>query len=407
MTTRLHPLSAQRSLLTLIIMSSLTGLATAPSVRAQAPVRETLRSGVVRENWSQLPLRTLQVDTLAAWDLWGPENDYTFSFIMDAAGSPAGFYLIDYRNRQVVLVDRQGRVKQVIGRAGEGPGEFGRPRYLDFLQGELFVADFGNQRLSVFGEDGRFLRSHRWRGRGQPAGEEPGIRVLTGDQILYALTQPNGRWTLLQQGLESGRPDELAVLQSLKVVHTFITGPDGQDYDFDDPPTFAPELLWTTDGDQRILTVTSDTYQIEERDRKGRVRREMVVAAPELPVSERDREWFLAGLKLGFSGAPGQAFDATPQLRRKWPFAEQRPALAGLALDPLGRLWVSANTTDPARTRLDLFDADLRYLGSREDLPLPMAFSPEGDALCRIAGGEDGEDSWLVLRVQARVQAGH
>jgi hypothetical protein len=48
MTTRLHPLSAQRSLLTLIIMSSLTGLATAPSVRAQAPVRETLRSGVVR-----------------------------------------------------------------------------------------------------------------------------------------------------------------------------------------------------------------------------------------------------------------------------------------------------------------------------------------------------------------------
>ena len=34
-----------------------------------------------------------------------------------------------------------------------------------------------------------------------------------------------------------------------------------------------------------------------------------------------------------------------------------------------GRLWVSANTADPARTRLDLYNADLRYLGSREGLP--------------------------------------
>jgi hypothetical protein len=146
--------------------------------------------------------------------------------------------------------------------------------------------------------------------------------------------------------------------------------------------------------------VTSDAYRIERRDRTGQILRELLVDTPALRVSERDREWFLSNLKLGFSGAPGQAYDLTPQLRRRWPFAEQHPALAGVALDPLGRLWVLANTPDPARTRLDLFDADLSYLGSREGLPLPEAFSPDGEALCRFTGNEEVQETWILIGIR-------
>ena len=395
---RLIPVHPLRLLLSVLFVF-LSIVPSHPTVSAQQPVRETLPSGVVRETWSGLPSRTLAVDSLAVWDLWGEDVGYTFSYVRGAVGGPDGFYLIDARNSQVVNLDRQGRVREVIGREGAGPGEFGYPRNIDLWDGTIYVADFDNQRLSLFDAQGRFLRSHRWRGRGRPAGD---VRIITGEEVLYVLTDQDGRWALLRQGLDERRAEELASFQSLAVVHTIITGPDGREYDFDEPPTFAPELHWATDGRRRLLTVTSGEYRIEERDLTGRILGETVVQTPVLRVTERDREWFLGTLTLGFSGVPGQSFDPTPQLRRRWAFADTRPAVAGLALDPLGRLWVEANTPDPAVTRIDLFDAQRRYLGSLEGLPLPRAFTPDGTALCRVIDEETGTELWLLLRVGPR-----
>ena len=90
-----------------------------------------------------------------------------------------------------------------------------------------------------------------------------------------------------------------------------------------------------------------------------------------------------------------------PGLEDRYPFAERRPAIESIRVDPLGRLWVLANTVGEERTRLELFDADLTFAGSVTGLPQPEAFTGDGDALFRIAGADDdGLDLFLVLRAE-------
>jgi hypothetical protein len=63
----------------------------------------------------------------------------------------------DTRERQVRVYGREGNLLQVVGRAGQGPGEFRAPTAVTSLaDGRIVVADLGGG-LSIFDPDGRFL----------------------------------------------------------------------------------------------------------------------------------------------------------------------------------------------------------------------------------------------------------
>jgi hypothetical protein len=63
--------------------------------------------------------------------------------------SETRLFILDMDDDDIKVLSRTGGLEYVIGRKGQGPGEFHRPRGLDILGGLLYVADSGNRRIQV------------------------------------------------------------------------------------------------------------------------------------------------------------------------------------------------------------------------------------------------------------------
>lgn len=66
-------------------------------------------------------------------------------------------YVADTYAHDVKVFDDEGRLVQLIGRRGEGNGEFNYPTHVAFARGELYVTDSLNSRVQVFGAGGEVL----------------------------------------------------------------------------------------------------------------------------------------------------------------------------------------------------------------------------------------------------------
>ncbi len=100
-------------------------------------------------------LRVTRTDSLGPYP--------TIGEIADAAVAPDGsLYLADFSNARVVHLSQQGPVLRVIGRSGEGPGEFrGAYRLSVSPEGELLVYDVATREISYFDSAGVFLSRTR------------------------------------------------------------------------------------------------------------------------------------------------------------------------------------------------------------------------------------------------------
>ncbi len=67
-------------------------------------------------------------------------------------------FVADTYAHDIKVFDDEGQLLKVIGRQGEGDGEFNFPTFLAFAGGELYVADTMNSRIQVFANGG-----DRWR----------------------------------------------------------------------------------------------------------------------------------------------------------------------------------------------------------------------------------------------------
>ena len=76
----------------------------------------------------------------------------------DAEGN---FYLPDWQQHTVWVVDSQGKLIRKIGQPGRGPGELTNPRSLALHGGKVFVLDNDNDRIAVFSLSGQYLSSYR------------------------------------------------------------------------------------------------------------------------------------------------------------------------------------------------------------------------------------------------------
>ncbi|MDH5537911.1 MAG: 6-bladed beta-propeller [Rhizobacter sp.] len=66
-------------------------------------------------------------------------------------------FVADTYAHDIKVFDATGSLLRVIGRRGEGDGEFNYPTHLAFANGELYVTDTLNSRVQVFGAEGQVL----------------------------------------------------------------------------------------------------------------------------------------------------------------------------------------------------------------------------------------------------------
>jgi hypothetical protein len=404
-TTSQRTATGRRVALTLLISLALTLSAAACGTGRESGevTRETLASGLERTIWHRLPEARLALDTLAVWHLWRSDSGYDFNQITAAAGSADGFFLLDSGNRQVVRVDRQGRPLARLGRRGSGPGEFEYPLELYRHGDELWVGDIALRRDAVFGPDDTFRRVVLWPGRGRSV--SGGFAITPDEGMLSLRRSVEGFRGLLKANLDGSAVDTIAVMQTAPIANAsiFLPGLGPEPTRIIEPPALTPEFHWCYGGGERVYTVTTAEYRIEQRDLAGHLLRELVAPTPDLAVTAADRRAYLVRTADLYGVAWTEFQRSNPGLEDRYPFAERRAAIEGIAVDPLGRLWVLANTAEGEGRRLDLFDRDQTLLGSRPDLPLPVAFTTDGAALFRIPGGDEGgSDLFFVARVEPK-----
>lgn len=394
--------SPGRLLLFLPLMLPLLVPACGTGRRTDDVTREILSSGLIRTTWHRLPYNRLTVDTLATWDIWGENAEYVFGDITAAGGSAEGFYLVDAGTRQVVRIDRQGHVRHVFGNQGMGPGEFQYPLQIFTRDDEIWVGDIALRRYAVFNRTGSFLRVHAWAGTGRVTNE--GCAITPADGELYTTRIADEYRALLHTPFDGGAADTIAVMYIPPLSGTPIDIPGLGSVTMFDPPAYSPELHWVWAPDGRILTVTTGEYRIDVRDLTGHIVQELVAPYPDLTVTATDRTAYMAHLARTYDSSVEEFRRLNPRFESQYPFAERRSAIERITLDPLGRLWVLANTAEDTRQRLDLFDHDFAYLGSLTGLPLPEAFMPDGETLFRITNYETGADLFFVARLRGSVK---
>ncbi len=99
---------------------------------------------------------------------WAKEAGYVFVAAWGEHGTGAGqfsdptgiavagdeLFVSDARNGRIQVFDLDGNFRRQFGTDGDAPGQLGRPMNLRVAGGELYVAEYWNDRIQVFGLDG-------------------------------------------------------------------------------------------------------------------------------------------------------------------------------------------------------------------------------------------------------------
>lgn len=357
------------------------------------------------------------------WAFFGPAASLQASF--DEAGN---LLILDAMNKRVVVIGPDGQLVRLVGREGEGPGEFQSViAFAVWRDGRIAVPDLGHSAIQVFGPDGgleRFVRmgDEGWPAssalfrseiRADPLGDRIIARGVAG--VLAAManranrrmgheddeTPPGADDRALETLNLSG--DEIAqehILQGWRAPRsdTELSAADQEDWakvvaSMEDR-YFEPAFVWDVLPDGTIAWSDSSAYAVKFASPDGSVidvlRRPLAPQGVSRGIQRATIDYHLERLEEWSqtppsTGLPFLTRDVEGRRRRiqERGFYHEIPVVLGLKATWDGGLWIQRRGEDDPwmdEGPIDVFNADREYLGTLPagDPPMPAAFGPDG-----------------------------
>ncbi len=288
-------------------------------------------------------------------------------------------------NQQLYLFEPSGELSTVIGRRGEGPGEFDRPQLLQYLAPDtLVVWDYWFAPASYFDTGGTLLEERSIdllklmaRVPGTTA-ESQVIPFVNGSFVVLGGEEPTSP---PPAGTFYRPPVDLALVDSMYAAHPLGSWAVWQIWiprataNGDDAflMIFLVDLHIATGGDPPSIYIgEGDRNDIYQFSQEGSLLRIIRRAAGPVPVSDRGHESWLAMLEALDGGFSEDAFGMSwEELTRGMPRREIYPPVAGLAVDADGHLWVREwSAAEPGMPdQWSVFSPDGRWLGVVRGVP--------------------------------------
>jgi len=264
--------------------------------------------------------------------------------------------------------DASGIFLNAVGRQGGGPGEFGGILWLQSYPGDsLIVYDWRNRRISFFDDEGNFGRSFQMKFLAKGGGFPIYTGVLTDRSLMVAV----------QEFLMSGemktelRRDTVVYLRTKPdgtLTDTLGALPGGEVYtNVDEGRAVAgvrpfgryPQQVVSGSG---FYYGSSDAYEIDYYDVKGRLKRIIRRAQPLTEITAEDIELYKQE-QIEDAEQEG-ASQMIERLMATVPFPETMPPYSNFAVDVDDNLWV-ADYRRPGdeQPRWTIFDPAGQMLG--------------------------------------------
>lgn len=102
----------------------------------------------------------------------------SFGSVVDVLATPVGYLVADGLDPRIVLLDRSLDPVRILGREGEGPGEYKFPSRLVRADDRILVLDGGNERVAYLTLEGDFAESQRIPGLASDIALHPELGLL-------------------------------------------------------------------------------------------------------------------------------------------------------------------------------------------------------------------------------------
>ena len=301
-------------------------------------------------------------------------------------GPDGGVVAVDGANNVIYRFTPQGKLRDSLGRKGQGPGEFQVAAGLGVgPAGEVALADLRSRRLTIWEADGRLRGSTQfnampvdllWRGA------EPVIGVMHfADTVMIRFG--SARLGENTPSAELGAFPDPRISEYAKAVSCGIC-----------------RHALTPAG--RLLVAAPDTfYRVSELDATGKTAR--VWRRTDVGAGLRTPEE-LAALRNRLAAGPGGGRPLPRMESRFRPPDDDalryRPRFQGIGIDAAGRLLALVSNAGRPAPVLDVFAADGKLLGSLvPDLPL-SAMVVRGSRIAALSETADGVQLILVYRIE-------
>ena len=311
------------------------------------------------------------------------DDDVFLSYVWHAATDSRGnVYVVDGGEAAIIALNPDLTHNRLIGREGEGPGEFGRSVQVQILPGDsLLVWDSQLQRITVFppaGDEPAYV---------QPLGtQQRGLNVwkLTGTAgyiarsstpyMADASDEGSTRTAVLRHVHELGGRAADEVLFEYPAGEALVQRGDGF-VSMAGYPFARGSFLGILAGN-RVAHTSSDTLEVRILGLGGQTETAFSYETTPIPVTRRELEEAADGLSDAFARL---LRDGAPYV---W------PALTGLVVDDRDRIWVGIRKADRSTTEWAAFEADGTHQVS-VDLPVEVElYAVRGDRMVGVVRDE-------------------
>lgn len=263
-----------------------------------------------------------------------PEDVFFVGYGEIAVDDAGCVYFLDRRAKHIKKFDPSGKFIKLIGREGQGPGEFSSPYRLACSKDRLVVWDMMGFRFSLFTLDGDPIKSVRhsfieegtpWKIKALPSGE-----FVVGLEKIYR--DPEKPQDYLIQ-LYSYDMEVEKTVYTHSVWRNIWGIPNAPNI----PVPFSAQVYWDLTPDGNLVIGFSESYEIGIYGKdKGKLTSFTQDYKP-VKVTNEDKENFFKSIVYSMDG---KREETPPAIKEHAKFPEFKPAFNGIAVDSDGNILV-------------------------------------------------------------------
>lgn len=276
-------------------------------------------------------------------------------------------YIIEFQDQVIKVFGSDGKHIKTIGAKGSGPGEFKSVAYLAVTKdGKLVVMDQTARRTSFFDSSGRFLKSFQWR-----TSYYNFIMIKSSSYIISEIVYSGDRQfqDLFVKEVDfngkeirfSGEftPPEAKIIRQGKYTHYFSA-------------PVSTSSIFAGDQDRGLFYhCVNNKYIIEVYDTSGKLFRKIDRPYEPVPFTDKDAKEYRA--RVG-----NVPYEFLKKAIEEMEMPKVKSIVERMYVDDEGNLWIRTNEIkeegDKSLTAFDIFDSDGYYFAKVWTAIIPSIF---------------------------------